>query len=200
MIYDGSPEGSHLCFLAILHRGHREHGAKENSLKSERTVVFRGDGEPKTPAGTLQRLAEIEDELEADSYSLGGSVEQVEQYFADVLGKAAAIFMPTGTLANHLAIRTHCAGKSRAVVQEQCHVYHDTGDCVTQLSGINLIPLARNRPFFTVDELKEAFEQSEDGRVLNPIGAVMIESPVRRQMGQTVPFDQIQAIAVSISR
>ena len=163
---------------------------------SERAVVFRGDGEPKTPEGILNRLVEIEGDggLEADSYSRGGTVDQLEQQFAEILGKEAAIFMPTGTLANHLAIRKHCGGKPRAVVQEQCHVYHDTGDCVTRLSGINLIPLAKDRPSFTVEELAEVFKQSEDGRVSNPIGAVMIESPVRRQMGQVVTFNEIQAI------
>ncbi|MCZ6632730.1 MAG: aminotransferase class I/II-fold pyridoxal phosphate-dependent enzyme [bacterium] len=163
---------------------------------SERAVVFRGDGEPKTPGSILNGLAEIEGDggLEADSYSRGGAVDRLEQQFAEMLRKEAAIFMPTGTLANHLAIRKHCGGKSRAVVQEQCHVYHDTGDCVTRLSGIHLIPLAKDRSSFSVEELAEVFEQSEDGRVSNPIGAVMIESPVRRQMGQIVTFDQIKAI------
>lgn len=170
----------------------------ENPVETsgKRTVVFRGDGEPKTPRGMLRRLVEIEAETEpeADSYSRGGAVERLEQRFADMLGKEAAVFMPTGTLANHLAIRKHCGVKPRAVVQEQCHLYHDTGDCVARLSGINLIPLAQDRPFFTVDELQEAFEQAEAGRVSNPIGAVMIESPVRRKMGQIVPFDQIRAM------
>ena len=93
-----------------------------------------------------------------------------------------------GTLANHLAIRALCGTKHRVIVQEQSHLYHDSGDCVTQLSGINLVPLARGRTGFTLEELKEAIVESTSGRVANPVGAVMIESPVRRQMGQVVPF------------
>ena len=111
----------------------------------ERAVVFRGDGEPKTPAGhRAARLAELEAEsaLSPDNYSLGGSVEALERHFAGLLGTEAAIFMPTGTLANHLAIRRHCGTRPRAVVQEQSHLYHDSGDCVTRLSAINLVPLA----------------------------------------------------------
>ena len=81
-----------------------------------------------------------------------------------------------------------------AVVQEQSHLYQDSGDCVSRLSNINLLPLAKDRPHFTAEELKRAVEDSEQGRVLTPVGALMIESPVRRQEGKVVPFDEMQAI------
>jgi len=90
-------------------------------VDSELAVVFRGDGEPKTPAGLVESLDDIESQggLQVDSYSLGGTVEKLEQTVARMLGKEAAAFMPTGTLANHLAIRKLCGSKPRAVVQEQ---------------------------------------------------------------------------------
>ena len=170
--------------------------AEPSPVDSEASVVFRGDGEPKTPRGLIRDLAALDaDEgLEADTYTLGGTVERLERRFAEMLGKPSAVFMPTGTLANHLAIRKHCGVKPRAIVQEQSHLYNDTGDCVTQLSSINLVPLAKGRPYFTADELKQAVSRSETGRVANPVGAVMIESPVRRQAGQIVPYDQMTAI------
>ncbi len=160
------------------------------------TVIFRGDGEPKTPAMMLQRLAEFDQEfaLEEDSYSLGGNVEQLEKKCAEMLGKEAAVFMPTGTLANHLAIRKLCGVKPRAIVQEQSHLYNDSGDCVTRLSNINLVPLAKGCPYFTLEALKAAVEQSETGRVINPVGAVMVESPVRRRSGKIMPFDEMKAV------
>ncbi len=160
------------------------------------TVVFRGDGEPVSPHLLVSKLARVESDagMDTDSYSLGGTVEELERRFAEALGKEAAIFMPTGTLANHLAIRALCGAKPRALVQEQSHVYNDTGDGVAQLSGINLVPLAKDRAYFTLEEVKAAVEVADSGRVANPIGAVMIESPVRRQMGQIVPFEEMRAI------
>ena len=162
----------------------------------DKTVIFRGDGEPKTPSAMLQRLAEFDQEftLEADSYSLGGNVAQLEKKCAEMLGKEAAVFMPTGTLANHLAIRKLCGVKPRAIVQEQSHLYNDSGDCATRLSNINLVPLAKGSPYFTLEALKTAVEQAENGRVVNPVGAVMIESPVRRQLGKIMPFDEMKAV------
>lgn len=160
------------------------------------TVSFRGDGEPKTPSTMLQSLAEFDQKftLKEDAYSLGGTVEQLEKKCAEMLGKEAAVFMPTGTLANHLAIRKLCGVKPRAIVQEQSHLYNDSGDCVTRLSNINLIPLAKGGPYFTLETLKAAVEQAESGRVINPVGAVMVESPVRRQLGKIMPFDEMKAV------
>ena len=170
--------------------------ATHDSAEAESAVVFRGDEEPKSPSRLLRQLAEAEAEIgfEPDSYSLGGNVRQLEDRFAHMLGKEAAIFMPTGTLANHLAIRALCGTKRRAIVQEQSHLYHDSGDCVTQLSGISLIPLAKGRPYFTLEELRDAIAESNLGRVSSPVGTMMIESPVRRQMGQVVPFQEMQVI------
>ena len=121
-------------------------------------------------------------------------VETLEKRFAEVLGKQAAIFMPTGTLANHLAIRRLCGNRPRAIVQERSHLYNDTGDCVQRLSGINMIPLGNGKTCFSVDELAKAFESSEIGRVANSIGALMIESPVRRKDGQIVPLEDMKSI------
>ena len=83
--------------------------------------------------------------------------------------------MPTGTLANHLAIRTLCGDKPRAIVQEQSHLYNDTGDSTTRLSGINLVPLAKDLPCFTVDDVKSIIHKSEGGRVSNQVGALLID-------------------------
>ncbi len=159
-------------------------------------VVFRGDGEPSTPEMTIERLGQIQAErgIEKDSYSLGGAVGELERRMAEALGKEAAVFMPTGTLANHMAIRQLCGGKRRAVVQEQSHLYRDCGDCVPVLSGISLAPLAPGRPFFTAAEFEEALEASGTGRVDTPVGAVMIESPVRRQKGRALPPDEMRRI------
>ena len=161
------------------------------------TVVFSGEGEPLTPQSIVDRLGVLlsEGNLQPDIYSLGGTVEALEERVARDLGKEAAIWMPTGTLVNHLALRRHCGTNTRVVLQEQSHIYHDVGDTLARLSGLNVIPLATDRPYFTADELQTALDQSVEGRVLNPVGVVSVESPVRRQAGQVVPWDEMQAIS-----
>lgn len=159
-------------------------------------VVFAGDGEPQIPQSMVTRITGLlhSNKLQPDTYSIGGSVEMLESRIAQELGMEAAIWMPTGTLANQIALRHHCGTKSRIVLQEQSHIYHDEGDALVKLSGLNAIPLAYGRPYFSVDELRQALKEATNGRVLNPVGAVSIESPVRRQAGQVVPWNEMQSI------
>ena len=162
----------------------------------EDAVIFLGDGVPPAPASIVARLAALEavGALEPDDYSLGGSVEALERRWAEVLGKEAAVWLPTGTLANHLAVRRLCRDRPRVIVQEQSHLWHDEGDALARLSGITAVPLAHGRVCFTAEELEAAFDEATSGRVLNPVGAVVVETPVRRQYGQVVPLDELRAI------
>jgi len=167
-----------------------------HTTKGGKSVVFRGDGEPRTIQTFLGNLNDFSatQTLEDDNFSIGGLVEQLEQTIARILKKPAAIFMPTGTLANHLAIRKHATPYGRAAVQEQSHLYNDTGDSLARLSGINLVPLGKEKPSFSLEELRKAYETSTTGRVFNPISVVSIETPVRRQHGQTVPWQELQIL------
>jgi len=133
-------------------------------------------------------------QAELDSYSLGGVVEQFETDFARRLGKERAIFMPTGTLANHLAVRALMRGRSRVLLQEQGHLYNDSGDCIQRLSGINAVPLGRGKASFGLDEVKTAFESSASARVRADIGAIVIETPVRRMHGALFDQGEMRAI------
>jgi len=159
-------------------------------------VIFLGDGVPPSPASMVARLAGLEatGALQPDDYSLGGSVAALERRWADLLGKETAVWLPTGTLANHLAVRRLCGNRPRVVVQEQSHLWHDEGDALARLSGMTVVPLGHGRVCFTADELEAALTDATSGRVLNPVGAVVVETPVRRQYGQVVPFEELRAI------
>ncbi|MSP32028.1 MAG: aminotransferase class I/II-fold pyridoxal phosphate-dependent enzyme [Pseudolabrys sp.] len=168
----------------------------EPKVTDDNAVVFRGDGEPKTIRRIISQLEALEDTeaVALDVFGLGGIVEKLEKRFASILGKESAVFMPTGTLANHLALRQLCGSKPRAIVQEQSHQYHDTGDCAVQLSGITLVPLAHQRAYFTREELQQTFDAAVIDRVERPVGAVMVETPVRRRHGLIVPYDVMASI------
>src|SRR6185436_20798066 len=118
--------------------------AQSPSLTDDRRVRLTGDGLGLTPAQYASLLARLLNEkpIVQDSYSLGGIVEELETEFARLLGKERAIFMPTGTLANHMAVRALANGPSRVVVQEDSHFYLDEGDCAQTLSNLTLMPLA----------------------------------------------------------
>jgi threonine aldolase len=159
---------------------------------ADRTVRLSGDGVGLTPtqyAGLLNRLLEAAN-FAPDSYSLGGIVEELEHECARVLGKERAIFMPTGTLANHMAVRALAGGSSRVIVQEESHFYQDEGDCAQTLSALTLIPLAPGGATFGTDDVQRVIDQTKAGRVVSRVSVISVESPVRRRQGEQ--FDPIE--------
>jgi threonine aldolase len=163
----------------------------------DRTVHFRSDGlglSPAEYAGLLVRLAE-ERGIVADEFSRGGIVAELEQRMAAILDKETAVFLPSGTLANHLALRLLANRGRRVLVQRESHVYNDTGDCAQQLSGLTLIPLAPEGATFSLAEVEAEVARAEEGRVSTPVGVISIESPVRRVQGEVFDFAEMQRIA-----
>ena len=163
----------------------------------ERIVQFRSDGLGLSPAAYARLLAEIAETrgIAPDDYSRGGVVAELEARMAALLGKEAAIFLPTGTLANHLAVRLLAQRGRRILVQRESHLWNDEGDCATHLSGLTLVPLASGRATFTLAEVEQAVAGAPEMRVAVPVGAISIETPVRRVAGGV--FDPAEMRAIS---
>lgn len=163
----------------------------------ERSVWLVGDSAPPDPVAMSSRLAQSvrANPDVRDRYEEGGAVEAVERAFADVLGKEDCAFFATGTLANNVAVRVLCGEHRRALVQQESHLYRDESDAAQRLSGINLLPLAAGRASPTLDEVRGAIEASENGPYPMKIGAVSLESPVRRADGEMVPLPLVRDIA-----
>ena len=122
-------------------------------------------------------------------------VASLEARFAALLGKDMAVYLPTGTLANHLALRRLARDGRRVLVQQESHVYNDEGDCAQQLSGLTLVPLAPGRATFTLADVEAELRRVETGRVHTAVGAISIQLPVRRIMGEVFDFAEMQKIA-----
>ncbi len=113
---------------------------------------------------------------------------------AAALGKERAIYFPTGTLANHIAVRALAGERTRVVVPHESHLYNDSGDCAQQLSQLNLVPLVSETATFTLDQVRQVVERTDSGRVTTGVGAIMIESPVRRKLGEMFDYAEMKKI------
>jgi threonine aldolase len=165
------------------------------AAEPEALVYAFGDGIPQTPAEYTQLLATLAKTVEADDYSRGGVVEQLETRVAALLGKEAAVWLPTGTLANHLAVRLLAGNRRRVLVQAESHLFNDCGDCAQTLSGLHLVPLAPGRATFTMEDVDRAAYDASTGRVEAPIGAIQVETPVRRLRGERFDFAEMKKVA-----
>ena len=165
--------------------------------ETNKRIDFIYDGTELSPKEYADLLIKLVDEgkVKIDNYSKGGIVEELENKFASLLGKESAVFMPTGTLANHIAVRRLANNNRRIIVQEQSHFYNDSGDCAETLSGLNLISTGDNAVDFSVNDVINIVNQTKTGRVETRIGVIAIETPVRRKQDRIFVYEKIKPIS-----
>lgn len=171
---------------------------KTGGTVSPRTIKLFGDGEMFEPAEYITELQKANAALPVvrDRYGAGGVVAQLEKKFQEITGKEKAIFMPTGTMANEMAIAVLSGDNPKVYVQDSSHVYRDEGDAAHVVFQKRLMPLAKGKTFFTAEELQQAIETLPAEEAFKTgVGAVSIENPVRRTEGGLVPMEQIKKIS-----
>lgn len=171
--------------------------ARPRPQLTERSVLLAGDTVPQKAQDWVRHLQQLVERTPdvRDSYLAEGAVQKLEGRFATLLGKEEAVFLPTGTLANNLALRVLCDENRHALVQHESHLYLDESNAASTLNGLHLVPLAKGRATPTLEEVKAAIDEAENGPYPLAVGAISLESPVRRADGAMVPFETAQAIS-----
>jgi threonine aldolase len=74
-----------------------------------------------TPA---MRAAMASAEVGDDVIDIDPTVERLQALTAEMLGKEAAIFMPSGSMTNQIAVRIHCKPGDEFICEAGCHIYN----------------------------------------------------------------------------
>lgn len=164
---------------------------------AQKLVYLYGDGLLLSPLEHLQTLQELmaQGTVERDFYCRGGVVTALERRMASLLGKEAGMFFPTGTMANHLALRTLAGEERRILVSRESHTYNDEEDGPQLISGLALVPLGAGQATFTAQQVQAEIQHFAGGYRPVPIGAIAIECPVRRRDGALFDFAEMQKIS-----
>ncbi len=130
-------------------------------------IYFFFDGPNYNPQEFIAKLQQVNQAaaIQSDFYGEGGVVEALEKKFMAMTGKQAAIFMPTGTMANQLAIAVLSGDNTKVFVQETSHVYRDEADAAQSIHSKRLIPLAPNEAAFTLADLQASIRSLDEGEV-----------------------------------
>lgn len=84
------------------------------------------------------------------------TVRRLEEDGAALLGKPAALFLPSGTMANQVAIHVHCRPGDELVCEERSHVYYYEGGGIARWSGTQVRPLTAASGFPEPDQVVAA--------------------------------------------
>ncbi|EFW38479.1 Beta-eliminating lyase [Treponema phagedenis F0421] len=84
------------------------------------------------------RTAMAEAEVGDDVYGDDPTVIKLETFAADLVGKEAALFVPSGTFGNQLALFTHCPRGSEVILDEECHIVQNEVVAPAIIAGVQL--------------------------------------------------------------
>lgn len=138
-----------------------------------------------------QILAGIPTDLGIDRYGEGGAVAALEQEVAAVLGKPAAVFMPSGTMAQQAAIRIHADARGLRAFgfHPTSHMELHEDKAYQRLHGLIGVPLGNGRSLLTLDDLTGVRER---------LAAVLFELPQREIGGRLPEWDDLIAQVAAV--
>lgn len=171
---------------------------KTNGNELSLNFIYDDIGFSSSPTFYLKKLNEINnsDTIQYDLYGNGGDTRRLEQEFAKITGKEKAIYLPTGTMANQLAIKLLNGEKTKVIVPENSHIFRDEADAAQSVHNKRLVAIGKGKHHFDVSDLKSAVNYINDSEVFKSgIGTVVIENPIRRADGRYVPIETIKKIS-----
>jgi len=112
---------------------------------------------------------------------------------AALLGKEAAMFLPSGTMANQVAIATHCRPGDEVLAHEEAHIITSEGGACQAIAGVMVSGLRGERGQFDAATLEAAIRPG--GRYSPPQTLVEVEQTANRGGGACWPVERLRAVA-----
>jgi threonine aldolase len=129
-----------------------------------------------------------------DVYHDDPTVLELESYVADLLGKDEAIYMPTGTMTNQVALRTHTSPGDIVLASEGAHIdSHELG-AANAISGLTIHQLSGTDGTFTSDQVRAAappLPPFMPSQLFQPVTLVAAENTHNGAGGMVWPLPQI---------
>lgn len=144
--------------------------------------------QPSTAMRQFMAQAEVGDAV----IDVDPTTERLEKLTADMLGKEAAIFMPSGSMTNQIAIRLHCRPGDEFLCEENCHVYNYEQAAFAQLSGVVARTLPGEQGVLQPEQFEGKIRPENDHLVRTKL--VCLENTHNRGSGKVQPFDIVQKI------
>lgn len=125
-------------------------------------------------------------EVGDDVYGEDPTVRRLEERSAELLGTEAALFMPSGTMANQAAIACHTRPGQEVIVEAGSHVYNVELGTMSRFSGVQPRAIAGERGVFTAQQALSAIRP--DLYYLAPTGLVCLENTHNAAGGRIWPL------------
>lgn len=154
-------------------------------------IDLRSDTVTKPTAEMLEAMAAAE--VGDDVFGDDPTVNLLEKKIAEMFGMEAALFCPTGTMSNQLAIRTQCPPGSEVICDQLSHIYLYEGGGIALNAFSSVKTLAGDRGRITAQQVENAINNPND--IHQPITKmVSLENTVNKGGGCIYDFNEILKI------
>ena len=146
------------------------------------------------------RQAMAEAPVGDDVYGDDPTVNALEAETAALLGKERAVFMPTGTMTNQVALRAHTEPGDAVLMDHTAHIYLLEGGAPFALAGVHPRLLPGVRGVFTADDVEAALPRPHPfspKTLAPPSRLVSVESTHNVGGGRVWPIDRLRAVAAA---
>jgi threonine aldolase len=142
-----------------------------------------------TPA---MKAAMIEADVGDEQHGDDPTVHALCDHMAALMGKEAAMFLPSGTMCNVIAILTHCGKGDEVLAHETSHILHSEGGTHAALTGVQIMPLKGPRGMFTADDVRAGIRPKT--RYAPPQRMLEVEQTANIGGGAVWPLAQLTAV------
>lgn len=155
------------------------------------TVDLRSDTVTKPSAGMRQAMAEAE--VGDDVFEEDPTVNRLQERVAELLGKEAALFVPSGVMGNQLSLKVHTSPGDEVILARNSHIFNYESGAAGVLSGVQLNTLETQRGLLSAEQVEQAIRP---GVYWMPhTRLVCLENTVNQAGGIVYPLDTINAVA-----
>ncbi len=124
------------------------------------------------------------------------TVIQLQDMLAEMLGKEAALFVPSGTMSNAIAIRAHTSPGDEIITETASHIYVYEGGGYAALSGCSVALVPGNSGIMEPEDVEKAIRKEEGSLGHYPNGSlVCVENTANRGGGTCYPQEKLDQIA-----
>jgi threonine aldolase len=157
---------------------------------SRRPLDFRSDTVTRPTPAMLKAMTEAE--TGDDVYGEDPTVNRLQKKIAELLGKEAAIFAPSGTMTNQIGVRIHCQPGDEFICEAGCHIFNYEQAAFAQLSGLVARTVEGDCGVLRLEQLTELLRPNDPHNARSRL--VCIENTHNRGSGRVQPQDDVVRI------
>jgi threonine aldolase len=161
-----------------------------SNLRNSCPRALTHDVRPSAKQSLLELAQTLDDATMFDKYGAAPWLAEFEAQIARELGKEAAVFLPTGTLAQPIALRIWCDAARNPTIafHPTCHLEIWESRGYAMLHGLRSLTVGAATRLMTVDDVRA---------IADPLGAFLIELPQREIGAQLPPWDDLVALCAA---